>query len=88
MNLPEQPAAPREPTPVEASWSWRLEDSVGEALDTSGALSAYAAERFENQGDAESWVGQVFGELGEAGVDAVTLFDGGRRVYGPMSLHP
>jgi hypothetical protein len=32
-------------------------------------------------------VGETWSELAELGVDAVTLFEHERRVYGPMSLH-
>ena len=40
-----------------------------------------------SQADAESWVGEAWRELLDDGVDAVTLFEGDREVYGPMSLH-
>ena len=39
------------------------------------------------QGDAESWVGEVWKELAEGGADQVSLFDGDTQIYGPMSLH-
>jgi hypothetical protein len=42
---------------------------------------------FPSQAEAESWVGEIWHELLDEGVDSVTLFDDGRRVYGPMSLH-
>ena len=45
-----------------------------------------AEQRFASQADAESWVGKIRGELAEEGVEAVTLFELERRVYGPMSL--
>ena len=43
---------------------------------------------FPTQADAESWVGETWRELAEAGVSAVTLFEGDRKAYGPMSLEP
>lgn len=43
---------------------------------------------FPSQAEAESWVGEVWPDLVAAGVDAVSLFEGDRLVYGPMSLHP
>ena len=46
-----------------------------------------AGERFASQADAESWVGETWPDLAAEGVDAVTLFEHERRVYGPMSLH-
>ena len=36
--------------------------------------------------DAESWVGEIWADLAEHGVAAVTLFEHERLVYGPMSL--
>ena len=62
------------------SWTWRLEDAAGKSAGTS--------ESFDSRSDAESWVGESFGELLERGVDHVRLFDGDTEVYGPMSLHP
>ena len=83
MNLPEQPTTFRKPTPAERPWWWRLEDSEGNVVEVSGEL---AEQRFSSQADAESWVGEIWSELAEEGVDAVTLFELERRVYGPMSL--
>jgi hypothetical protein len=84
MNLPEQPATFRKPTPGERPWWWRLEDSAGNEVAVSAEL---AEQRFTSQADAESWVGEIWAELAEEGVDAVTLFELDRQVYGPMSLH-
>ncbi|MGN6721572.1 MAG: hypothetical protein ACTHJM_03045 [Marmoricola sp.] len=42
--------------------------------------------RFPTRSDAESWVGEFWSELADDGVAAVTLFEGDREVYGPMSL--
>ena len=44
--------------------------------------------RGEELADAESWVGEFYADLAELGVDAVTLLEADRTVYGPMSLHP
>ena len=67
----------------QGAWHWRLENGDGgevtEGVDPSP--------RFPSQSDAESWVGEVWRELADAGVDAVTLFEDDREVYGPMSLH-
>jgi hypothetical protein len=84
MNLPEQPATFRLPTPAERPWWWRLENAAGEEVTIVGEL---AGERFASQADAESWVGEIWSDLAAQGVDAVTLFEHERRVYGPMSLH-
>jgi hypothetical protein len=84
MNLPEQPPTFRPPTPTERPWWWRLEDAAGAEVTVS---EEYADQRFASQADAESWVGEIWSELAELGVDAVTLFEHERQVYGPMSLH-
>ncbi len=83
MNLPEQPATFRKPNPAERPWWWRLEDADGGEVAVEGEL---ADQRFASQADAESWVGEIWADLAEAGVEAVTLFELERRVYGPMSL--
>ena len=62
------------------TWTWTLETSAGDVVRRS--------HEFESRGDAESWVGEAFGELLEDGVDQVRLFEGDTEVYGPMSLHP
>lgn len=85
MNLPEQPPTFRAPTPAERPWWWRLEDGSGTEVTVEGPL---AGQRFASQADAESWVGEMWPALAEEGVDAVTLFESDRQVYGPMSLHP
>ena len=85
MNLPDPPPTFRRPTAAERPWVWRLEDAAGEEVQVTGEL---ADQRFASQADAESWVGEIWAQLAEVGVDAVTLFEHERRVYGPMSLHP
>ena len=62
------------------TWTWTFETSSGDVTGRS--------ETFESRGDAESWVGEAFGDLLEQGVDQVRLFDGATEIYGPMSLHP
>jgi len=58
-----------------------MEDADGQEV------SGVESQEFPTQSDAESWVGEVWQDLLEDGVDGVTLFEGDRRVYGPMSLH-
>lgn len=84
MNLPEQPPTFRPPTAAERPWWWRLEDAAGAEVTVP---EEYAEKRFASQADAESWVGEIWGDLAEAGVDGVVLFEHERRVYGPMGLH-
>ncbi len=62
------------------AWVWRLEQSDG------SELAGPASPGHPNQSDAESWLGEQWRELAEAGVVQVTLFEGERQVYGPMSL--
>ena len=81
--LPDQPPTFRPPTAAERPWWWRLEDAAGAEVDVP---KAYADQRFASQGDAESWVGEIWAELAEHGVAAVTLLEHDRVVYGPMSL--
>lgn len=83
MNLPDQPPTFRPPTAAERPWWWRLEDDSGNEVEPSEDL---AGQRFVSQADAESWVGEIWTELAEEGVASVTLFEGERAVYGPMSL--
>lgn len=84
MNLPDQPPTFRTPTPAERPWWWRLENSAGVEVKVEDDL---ADQRFTSQADAESWVGEIWSDLAAGGVDAVTLFEEERQVYGPMSLH-
>lgn len=63
-------------------WTWTYLDAegrtmTGETLVTSG---------FPSQSEAESWLGEQWRELADAGVDAVTLAHESTVVYGPMSL--
>ena len=66
------------------TWTWGYEDSSGSPV----ATATGQGEEFPSQGDAESWLGEIWRDLVEEGVDQVTLFEGDRKVYGPMSLHP
>jgi hypothetical protein len=83
VNLPEQPPTFRPPSASERPWWWRLEDGSGNEVDAS---EEYTGQRFVSQADAESWVGEIWAELAEEGVASVTLYEGERAVYGPMSL--
>ncbi len=64
------------------TWHWRFETTDGTTVERAGG------DRFPSQADAESWVGEAWQELVDDGVDAVTLLEDDRVVYGPMSLHP
>lgn len=84
VNLPDQPPTFRQPSAAERPWWWRLENAAGDEVEVGDDL---AGERFASQADAESWVGETWSDLAAEGVDAVTLFENDRQVYGPMSLH-
>ncbi|MDQ3733541.1 MAG: hypothetical protein M3400_05990 [Actinomycetota bacterium] len=61
-------------------WTWRYEDDSGDEL------RAPDSDIFESRSDAESWLGEHFGDLADHGVAAVVLYEDERKVYGPMSL--
>lgn len=60
---------------------WRYHGADG--LEVSGPEIT-----FDDQPDAEEWLGREWQGLLDDGVHAVTLLDGDEEVYGPMSLHP
>ncbi|MET7281264.1 hypothetical protein ABZS29_23705 [Kribbella sp. NPDC005582] len=64
------------------SWVWRFETATGAVVDP----SEVGGTEFSAQGDAESWLGEIWRELVEKGVGQVFLLEDGREVYGPMSL--
>ncbi|CCG03008.1 hypothetical protein [Blastococcus saxobsidens] len=66
------------------SWHWRLEDPAGAALDP--AAVGVEVPEADNQGDAESWLGENWRELLDRGVAQVTLLEDERKAYGPMGL--
>lgn len=66
------------------AWTWRYEGTDGQPADPGGAGGG----PFPSQSDAESWLGETWRALREAGVRQVVLLDGDREVYGPMSLDP
>lgn len=69
------------------SYTWRYETATGAEVAAGALPDVAVTEGFPSQGDAETWVGETWRELLAAGVDAVTLLEDGRVVYGPMSLH-
>lgn len=66
------------------AWTWRYEDAAGAPVESEELVRP----EFPSQSDAESWVGETWRELLDAGVEQVRLFDADREVYGPMSLRP
>ncbi|MER7956437.1 MULTISPECIES: hypothetical protein [unclassified Streptomyces] len=62
------------------AWTWRFEKADG-----SETAPAVEPEDWTTQGDAESWIGEVWKELLEGGVEQVTLFEDDGKIY-TMSL--
>ncbi len=62
------------------SWTWRLEAADGNQMPTPPPVT------HASQSDAESWLGETWHELAEAGAAQASLFEDGRLEYGPMSL--
>lgn len=62
-------------------WWWQHLDGDGQVVEPTGGR-----QEFPTRSDAESWLGEEWAELSEQGVASVTLFEGERKVYGPMSL--
>ena len=76
-------------SPEPAFGSPRQQDQVPwwwQQLDADGGVVAAERTEFPTRSDAETWLGEAYPDLAEAGVSAVTLFEGDREVYGPMSL--
>lgn len=69
---------------MSSGWTWEYLDldgapMTGDELPTAG---------YPTQSDAESVLGETWQQLAGAGVDAVSLYENGTQVYGPMSLRP
>lgn len=80
--MTESPESSTFPQPSsQVPWWWQHLDVHGAVL-----TPADGRQEFPTRSDAESWVGEFYGDLAADGVAAVTLFEGDREVYGPMSL--
>lgn len=66
-----------------AFW-WRCEREGGDPIDPPVAPRP---ETFPTQSDAETWLGESWRDLLDAGVYQVSLMDGDRVVYAGMGLH-
>ncbi len=68
------------------AWTWRYESRDGAPLDAEARALPTGA--FPTQSDAETWLGETWRDLLDAGVEQVVLLEDGAVVYGPMSLYP
>ena len=64
------------------AWTWRCESSDG----TPVGGDVVPGSGFPSQGEAEAWLSEGWADLADAGIEQVTLLEGEREVYGPMSL--
>lgn len=65
-------------------WTWQMHSTTGAGTPDSAEQPSGG---FPSQAEAETWVGEVWRDLLAEGVDAVSLYEDDRLVYGPMSLH-
>ncbi|GAA0414980.1 hypothetical protein Acor_09020 [Acrocarpospora corrugata] len=66
------------------TWRWRYENANG------GEVTDHPLPRevFTSQADAESWLGEIWRDLLESGVEQVSLLEDDRTEYTGMSLRP
>lgn len=75
-------------------WRWRFLDADGQGLSSASAGGGAdesadgepLRDEFATQADAETWIGEVWRDLVDRGVDAVQLWHDDSMIYGPMSL--
>jgi len=65
-----------------STWTWRCEDASGNPVED----DVVPTTGFPGQGEAEAWLSESWADLADAGITQVTLLEGDRVVYGPMSL--
>lgn len=65
------------------AWHWRLHpDPTPEEIAEVPGAHTY----FPSQSEAETWLGESWRDLRDAGVESVSLLEDDRVVYGPMGL--
>jgi len=80
-NMTEPSAFPSASAANAVPWWWQRLNASGAVIEPEDGR-----QEFPSRGDAESWLGEAWAELADQGVASVTLFEGDREVYGPMSL--
>lgn len=63
------------------TWKWLVESADGVQAELGTEPPS-----FTSQSDAESWLGEVWRDLVDAGAVQVTLLEDDHVAYGPMSL--
>jgi hypothetical protein len=69
-------------TSMTDEWTWSYLDADAKPMSGQTLLTT----GFPSQSEAESWLGEQWRALTDAGVESVTLLHEGTAVYGPMSL--
>ncbi len=68
------------------AWSWQYLTAEGVVVAELPVTSM--ATEFPSQSDAETWIGEVWQTLLDAGIEQVLLLEEDRIVDGPMGLRP
>ena len=68
------------------NWIWVYTQASGEPATF--LPQDAVVDSFNSQEEAEEYLGATWQQLYEAGVAGVSLYDGNKKVYGPMSLEP
>jgi hypothetical protein len=69
------------------AWNWQYEKADGTVIPMTGMEAPYDQQEVQTtQADAESWLGEHWRALADAGVVQVRLLDDDRVVYGPLEL--
>ncbi|WP_344829715.1 hypothetical protein [Actinocorallia longicatena] len=69
------------------AWIWRYEKADGTVIPAASLPAPYDQPEYQTtQADAESWVGENWRGLADAGVAQVFLLDDDRVAYGPLAL--
>jgi len=68
------------------SWTWIYQNADGSP--TSKLPESATLESFPRREAAEEYIGDTFQDLLDGGVEAVTLYEDEKEVFGPMLLSP
>jgi hypothetical protein len=68
------------------SWTWIYQNADGTPSTTLPTCATL--DSFPTREAAEAYIGDTFQELLDGGVEAVTLYEDEKEVFGPMLLSP